>query len=809
MTALAHTRAWSSGAAPRQLIGREAALDALGQMLARHRLISIVGPGGVGKTSLARALAQPGRWVVVLDLAAMPDARHLLPALAQALGLPDGATGRERDLGLRFGALLAGREVLVVLDGCEHMIDACASGAELLLGAAPGVTVLATSREALRADGERVYRLAPMLLPAPDTRDPAGALASPAVRLFALRAFGGRPLAPGEVSAVVALCRALDGLPLALELAAAMAPRLGLETLAGWIGQRLLVTGQRQRALRPGRHLSLSAMLAWSYDLLAPEEQAVFRRLSVFRGGFTLDAAAAVAGAAGMEPDQVKEIVIGLVGKSLVSPANESGGRHRLLDTTRAYAARLHEADRDRGRVRACHAGWLCTLLEQALDAWLALERDAWLARYSPWLDDVRAALDWAFAPGGDEVAGVRLTASGFPLADQAGAGLEFGARVGEALAVLGRMGDVDEALPLARLRLAGFSWNAGSEGGGQVSAVLRAHANVLRSSSGTPAQMESGPLFARWCFAFGSADYPGALATVRALDSAAREQDDPVLAQLARKALAQSLHFMGRHQESMAIARAALSGMRRIPLGYVASPVPIPVTMRIVLARILWLRADPVGAAAMCREAMQHALEDSPIGQCHVIGVAALPIALWNRDLEAGAALLAQLEEHAQRYSFGLWQRWTAHYRALLGCLDGDREAAQACAAQVAARDAKQSDHLATFDVALLAPGALARVEAGQVGWCAPETLRARAEQLLAQGRGDAAGPDSPRLLLLRSLALAREQGALAWELRSACSLARLGDGAAALDTLRAVLARCPQGDNADRRSARRLLEG
>jgi len=808
MTALAQARSWPSSAAPRPLIGREEALDTLGQMLARHRLVSIVGPGGVGKTSLARVLAQRGGRVVVLDLAAMAHARHLLPALALALGLPDGASGREHDLAPRFGALLAGREVLVVFDGCEHMIDACADCAELLLGAAPGVTVLATSREALRAAGERVYRLAPMLLPGPDTRDPAGAQASPAVRLFTLHAFGGRPLAAGEVGAVVALCRALDGLPLALELAAAMAPRLGLEALATRIGQRLLLTGQRRRGRRHGRHLSLGAMLAWSYDLLAPHERAVFRRLSVFRAGFTLDAAAAVAGDAGLAPDEVKEIVIGLVGKSLVGPVHESGERHRLLDTTRAYATRLHQADQDRRQVCACHAGWLCALLDQADGDWLGLERDAWLARYRPWLDDLRAALDWAFGPGGDAVTGVRLSASGFPLADQAGAGLEFGAWVGQALTALDRMGEVDDTLPLARLRLAGFSWNAASEGGGQVSAVLRAHANALRGSAATPAQMESGPLVARWCFAFGSADYPGALASARAMDHAACRQDDPVLALLGRKTLAQSLHFMGRHQEAMEVARAALAGMRRIPLRYVASTVPIPVAMRIVLARALWLRADPRAAAAMCREALQHALQGVPFGLCHVIGLAALPIALWEHDLEACATLLAQLEDHARRYSFGLWQRWSAHYRALLGCLDGDGGAALACAERIAARDPKQSDHLATFDPALLAPGALARVEAGQVGWCAPETLRARALQLLAAGRGGGAGPGSPRALLLHSLALAREQGALAWELRSACSLARLGDDPAALGTLREVLARCPEGDNADRRAARALLE-
>ena len=780
MTAPASGGAGRCGAQPppRALVGREGELARLARLLDEARLVAIVGPGGIGKSSLARSwLARQEDAACTLDLAALLEARHLLPALAQALGMPDGATGREPDLGRRFGALLRARPVLVLLDGCEHMIEAAAMAAELLLAADPGVRILATSREALRADGERVLRLGPLALPAAGACDPDALLAAPAVRLFAGLAFGGRAPAPAEAPLVADVCRDLDGLPLALELAAALAPRLGIEVLAARVGQRLLE--QPCAADGPGaRHLSLAAMLDWSYDLLTADEQVVLRRLSVFRAGFTLDAAAAVAGEHLPHPEAVKEIVIGLMGKSLVMASHEAGQRHRLLDTTRAYAARLHAADPGAARTCARHAAWLCRLLDEAETDWLGMERGVWLARYAPWLDDMRAALDWAYGPGGDEVLALRLTALGFPLAEQAGAGLEFGVRVGQAQAVLARLGDA-LPLPLVRLRLAGFAWDSGTESGSAVSAVLRAHASALRGGvADSESRMASGPLMARWCHDFGAGDYPGALATARRIVATAAALRDPVLALLGRKSLAQSLHFMGAHAPALAAAREGLDdGERAIPLGYVASTVPAGAALRIVLARTLWLQGDAGGAAAACADALAHAQHERPVALCHVLGLAALPIAFWNRDLGACEAALARLESQARRYSYGVWQDWVAHYRAVLDCLvlapgPARRRRLRDCAERLARANPKQCDHLATFDPSLVAPGAYARARAGRVGWCAPEVLRGRAEALV--DAGPARWP-AAAALLRRALGEARAQGAVAWELRCASSLAHL----------------------------------
>ena len=499
------------------------------------------------------------------------------------------------------------------------------------------------------------------------------------------------------------------------------------------------------------------------------------------------------------QPEAVKEIVIGLMGKSLVMASHDAGQRHRLLDTTRAYAARLHAADPCAARTHARHAAWLCRLLDAADADWLDMERGAWLARYAPWLDDVRAALDWAYGPGGDEMLALRLTALGFPLAEQAGAGLEFGVRVGQAQAVLARLGDaLPLPLPLVRLRLAGFAWDSGTESGSAVSAVLRAHANALRGGvADTESRMASGPLMARWCHDFGAGDYPGALATARRIVATANTLGDPVLALLGRKALAQSLHFMGEHGPALAAARAGLGERERaIPLGYVASTVPAGAALRIVLARTLWLQGDAGAAAAACADALAHAVHERPVALCHVLGLALVPIAFWNRDLAACEAALARLEAQARRYSYGVWQDWVAHYRAALDCLDLEPGPARRrrlldCAERLARANPKQCDHLATFDSGLVVPGAYARARAGRVGWCAPEVLRARAEALFDAGPARQAAAAA---LLRRALALARVQGAMAWELRCARSQVSMAQRAGGPGELERALAALDQ---------------
>jgi predicted ATPase len=452
------------GARASAVVGRCEAIANIAEQLARRRFVSIVGPGGMGKTTVALALIeQLARFYAdgsrFLDLAALAGGRSLPAALAAALGMPQ--AGEHVFPGL--APFLRNKQMLVVLDSCEYVTEAAAAAAEALLRAAPGLHVIATSREPLRAAGEWVHRLAPMGLPEEGgVLSAAQALDYSAVQLFVGRANADAAGAHGgtfeftdaQAAPVSELCRQLDGVPLALELAAALVAPLGLDRLSAQLGERLLrpVAGRRRAA---DRHLSLAAMLDWSYDLLCAREQCVLRRLAVFRAGFTLEAAGAVAADAALPAAEVLDAVLDLMAKSLVSTGTEDGGgRHRLLDTTRAYAfAKLCESG-ERQLVQRRHARYLCQLLEGADSCWERMARAAWLALYAPWIGDVRFALDWAFGEGGDAMLGVELTAVSFSLGDQAALSCEFGARVEHALAVLARLPDPP---PLLRMRLCNY----------------------------------------------------------------------------------------------------------------------------------------------------------------------------------------------------------------------------------------------------------------------------------------------------------------------------------------------------------------
>jgi predicted ATPase len=360
-----------------RMIDRTDAMAALAAQLQRHRLVTIVGPGGIGKTTVALAAARGllGAYehgIGFVDLAPVVDPRFVPSALADALGPDIGSDHSTRGL----IAALRGKPMLLVLDNCEHVIEAAAALAAELLNGAPGIRLLATSREPLRAEGEHVHRLSPLETPPLSTGlTAAAALASPAVQLFVERAagtLGGFELGDDDAPLVADICRRLDGVPLAIELAAARIDAFGVRGLAAYLDDALqLLTGGR----RPGqpRHHSLRANLDWGHDLLREEERVVLRRLAIFAGGFTLEAATAVAAA------EVVACVANLVAKSLI--AADVGGalqRYRLLETTRAYALEKLAASGELEAVKRRYAEHLRDLDGVGWDA--ALPVGGWAA---------------------------------------------------------------------------------------------------------------------------------------------------------------------------------------------------------------------------------------------------------------------------------------------------------------------------------------------------------------------------------------------------------------------------------------------
>jgi non-specific serine/threonine protein kinase len=401
-------------------IGSAAAMAAACQWLQTTRLLTITGAGGSGKTRLALAVAEASAaqfsaGVAWVDLSALDAPELVAPAIAAALELAEEAGSDWGDL---LAEWLADKQLLIVLDNCEHLRAACAALLVRLLPAAPGLTVLATSREPLAAAGERIWQ-APLLDLPPENAAWEQVAAAAAVRLFCARAAIVAPaftLHAANAPAVAHICRQLEGLPLAVELAAARANVLAPQQIAERLDDSLRLLG-RAGPLSDARHRTLAAALAWSCDLLEPAEQTLFERLAVFAGSFDLAAVEVVCTDAEIAPGAVLDLIAGLVEKSLLTvldgkTANGDELRYRLLIPVRHFAAaRLAAAD-DPERWRARHAAWGLALAEQAAPALDGPQQAQWFRRLASEHDELRAALAWYAAAPERAHAGLRLSSA-------------------------------------------------------------------------------------------------------------------------------------------------------------------------------------------------------------------------------------------------------------------------------------------------------------------------------------------------------------------------------------------------------------
>jgi predicted ATPase/DNA-binding winged helix-turn-helix (wHTH) protein len=326
---------------PIMMIGRETVVGEVSDKLRDERFVTLLGPGGIGKTTIALAVGRAvagefGGRVHFVDLESLTDPRHVAGAVATSLGLQL----KSKDPGLELVDLVRSQKLLIILDSCEHVIEAVALVAELLYQETEQVHVLTTSRELLKVEGEHCCRVLPLDVPPEGSEQTANAvLQYPAAQLFvrcvAARA-GSVVLTDEEAPFVAEMCRKLDGMPLAIELAAGQVAVLGLKNTVSRRVSRLLKLSHRTAV---PRHRTLKATLDWSYDLLSDAERIVFRRIAPFVGHFTLDGAWYVAGELGVGTAEISNAIVGLVEKSLIATRiDETQARYRLLDTTRAYA---------------------------------------------------------------------------------------------------------------------------------------------------------------------------------------------------------------------------------------------------------------------------------------------------------------------------------------------------------------------------------------------------------------------------------------------------------------------------------------
>src|SRR5712672_503370 len=407
-------------AAASELVGRANAVQHLRGLLSAYRVVTLTGPGGIGKTRLALEVAR-GLFpsfegdVRLVELASLSDPGLVPSAVTAALGLQLGGDEISAE---RVARAIGAQKLLLVLDNCEHVIDAAAKLAETVVRMCSRTPILATSREILKIEGECVYRVPPLDVPS-QHEEPGNIVAHSAVQLFiaTTRALQSDFLPNGEnLPAIAAICRRLDGIPLAIDLAAARVATLGLQQVAAGLDNRLgLLTGGRRTALP--RHQTLRATMDWSYELLPEPERLVLRRLAVFAGDFTAEAASLVAPDSEIGASAVVRSLANLVMKSLVTlETGDAIAHHRLHETTRAYALEKLAESGEFEQVAPRHANYYRDLFERAEVELETLPAPAWLARYGSQIGQVRAALDWSFSPTGAAELGVALTVAAVPL---------------------------------------------------------------------------------------------------------------------------------------------------------------------------------------------------------------------------------------------------------------------------------------------------------------------------------------------------------------------------------------------------------
>jgi predicted ATPase/DNA-binding winged helix-turn-helix (wHTH) protein len=811
----------------KRMVGREDTVRALSAQLMTQRFVSIVGPGGMGKTTVAVSIAHAliddfEGAVFFVDLGALTDPGLVPTAVASALGIMMQA----QDPFLSLLAFLGDRRVLLLLDNCEHVIDAAAALAEPVVSAAPQTHILATSREALRVEGEHVHLLYPLDGPLNDAGlTAAEALTFPAVQLFMERAAASghsSELSDADAPIVARICRRLDGIALAIELAASRVSSHGIRGTAELLDNRFKLLWQGRRTALP-RHQTLNAMLDWSYNLLQERDKLVLCRLSVFVGVFTLKAALAVAGTEANDAE-IADAVASLVTKSLISTtAIGESTYYRLLDTTQAYAAgklaELGEADSVAMRHAIYYSNYLGhdEIVQSAFG-----EHD--LSGYGPHIGNVRAALAWAFSDRGDVAVGCELATWAAPLFVGLSLLDECRSWCEQALAALddagrGTRGEMilEEALALSSMFTKG--------NGDEVRTAIERGLALAETFEDRDHQLQL--LAGLNIFLTRIGDFRGALTVAERAVAVARAAKNAAGLVMTDWMLGVSHHLVGNQVEAQHHCEAGMAKAVELSqpntsfFGY-----DHRIRALVALARALWLRGFSEQALRIAQQAIDEAeRRDHPVSVCISL-IYAAPVFLWSGDLEHAADLIERLIAYAGRYSL-------APYRAVGMALRGQLAVVsdQAGAGLILLRDALETLHaeqhniLVTvftsalaeglrkagqFDEALITiNGAVARAASCGATFDMAELLRIKGQILATMPRPDRA---SAADCLMQSLAVAREQSALAWELRSATALAHLlsenGQRDQARDTLAPVYDRFTEGfETTDLRIAWQLI--
>jgi predicted ATPase/DNA-binding winged helix-turn-helix (wHTH) protein len=807
------------------LIGRATIIQRILEMLSAYRIVTLVGPGGVGKTALALELAHTlfpvfQGHVAFIELAPLSDRRLVASMSASTLGLQFGGD----DISAHAIARVIGdRRLLLVLDNCEHVIDEAAMLAETIAHLCVNTCVLATSREMLRIGGERLVRVPPLDLPPQHNGGSEEPHEYGAVQLFVARAkandAGFEPNQQG-LSQITSICRRLDGIPLAIEFAAAHASVLGLAQIDAYLDNRFSFLTSGRRTALP-RHRTLRAVLDWSYELLPAQEQALLRRLAIFPGRFDLTAADAVAPDIGTGPAATG--VANLVAKSLVALEEPARGYWRLLETIKSYAREKLADCGETDLASRYHATFIRDLVVSLGGGSTTAQIDEDNARLAQLTDDARAAIDWAFGPTGDPELGIALTAGFAPVWLRLSLLVECRDRVRKALGYAASGLRVDPRLLLPLYVALGVTVLETTQSASECMAAYDEALRLAESLDDEAAQMR----VLRGIFGCRNTndEQDAARRIAQHYTALAEQTTDSSYRIVANRFMALAMHYGG---EQLA-AQRHIERARDLYIEAGNQPM-VPgilnderVQILTATARVLWLRGEIDKAWQNANEAFDHARAiGHNASMCYALGAAVCPVALGIGELAAAETSIALLTDIAGRYGSALWTNLGPGLRGALQYRHG--EYAEAARLLLGAYDAFESIglslHFAGFhgdlaealallgraaDGLAIVDRALARCDRGQAVWYKPELLRARGEILLRQQPGNIA---EAQTCLQASVDLAGQQAAPFWQLRGAVSLARLVDTPQARQQLARVYAQFPAGfASTDLRAAKAML--
>jgi len=810
-----------------QIVGRDEIVDALVEILPKRRFVTIVGPGGIGKTTVALGVANRlasayPDGVRFVDLAPIADTRLVLGVVGSTLGL----TARSGDVLSDIVTHLRGRRMLLVLDNAEHVLDGTAPLAEAIFRDAPEVHILATSREPLRAEGEWVRRLPALAVPPSSAATGAKeALSFPAIELFVERATANLDsfeLTDSNTPIVAETCRKLDGIPLAIELAAGRIGAFGLAGLAAALDDRFKLTARGRRTATP-RHRTMSATLDWSYQWLGELEQAVLRRLAIFAGRFKLNAALAVLADVHAGPDAV-EALANLVDKSLVT-ADVGGPNvvYRLLNTTRAYGVEKLREGGEFDDVARRHAEYYLKLFDACEADWDDRPLPDWLGPYAAEIDNLRAALDWTFSPSGDPSLGVVLTISAAPLWFQLSLPDECHARMDQALSHV----DAKDA-PRARLQLLAIrSWEletriaADPKLRGLRAAVL----DLAERLEDYDHQAFS--LWGLWASHFVRGEKPEAIERARKFRDVAVTSDDAFYLAKSDRIFATMAYHAGNFAEAREHLDRAF-GRRYTPARraqLIRRRMEQHNEHRSMRALVLFHQGFLDQAMRVEDDNFAFALGTGNVSaELNFLSQSTCFVALYVGDVARAETYVGRFVELCRTYNLafsavgecfaGILMHLRGEAAAGLSGLRSGTERLRGAgytvyAPLIMSNLAERLGEIGEFGAGFaMLEEAFQRTKARADHWLLPELLRIRGRIACLAGKASEAERD-----LADAIDLADRQGALLWELRAARTLAILrqaqGRVAGGRDVLQPVYDRFTEGfESIDMRAAKRLLD-